>query len=210
MTDTQFAYGLTFPTPGTFWSTGGRPPFKPDTITTTDSNEPYTEVYFRINDRGAVPGLTGCPFSGSTSSLLSASSLNRFPLVTPTTSRPVRLTSFASSVTNQCLIIFLQCPRASRSVSVPGLPSSVSFGLHHAVNSELIILIHIGARGTSLMFSSGDGGVGDGEEDPALQECFTNDGRNATRFVPLFPPSCPLLVRLVSLAPLCLLLTHLR
>ena len=42
------------------------------------------------------------------------------------------------------------------------------------------------------MFSSGDGGVGDGDPDPATQECFTNDGRNATRFVPLFPPSCPL------------------
>ena len=35
------------------------------------------------------------------------------------------------------------------------------------------------------------GGVGDGEEDPALQECFSNDGRNITRFVPLFPPACP-------------------
>ena len=44
----------------------------------------------------------------------------------------------------------------------------------------------------TLTFSSGDGGVGDGEEDPALQECFTNDGHNTTRFVPLFPPSCPL------------------
>ena len=49
-----------------------------------------------------------------------------------------------------------------------------------------------GARGVSLIFSSGDGGVGDGDEDPATQECFTNDGRNVTRFVPLFPPSCPL------------------
>lgn len=60
------------------------------------------------------------------------------------------------------------------------------------------------------MFSSGDGGVGDGEEDPALQECFTNDGRNATRFVPLFPPSCPLSVCSLFTNLLSVLLTHFR
>lgn len=106
--------------------------------------------------------------------------------------------------------IFLQCPRASRSVSVTALPSWVSFGPHGSLNSELIVHIHSGARGTSLMFSSGDGGVGDGEEDPALQECFTNDGRNATRFVPLFPPSCPLSVCLLAICPPNMSLTHFR
>ncbi|KAF8969345.1 peptidase S8/S53 domain-containing protein [Flammula alnicola] len=35
----------------------------------------------------------------------------------------------------------------------------------------------LGARGVSLMFSSGDGG------------CFTNDGRNQTKFIPGFPAS---------------------
>ena len=44
------------------------------------------------------------------------------------------------------------------------------------------------------MFSSGDGGVGDGDPDPATQQCFTNDGRNLTRFIPGFPASCPLSV----------------
>ncbi|KAJ7734044.1 subtilisin-like protein [Mycena maculata] len=48
-----------------------------------------------------------------------------------------------------------------------------------------------GARGVSLMFSSGDGGVGDGDPDPATQECITNDGTNSTRFIPGFPASCP-------------------
>lgn len=52
----------------------------------------------------------------------------------------------------------------------------------------------IGARGVTLTFSSGDGGVGDGDPDPATQECFTNDGRNKTEFLPAFPPSCPLYV----------------
>ena len=42
--DVQFALGLTFPTPGTFYSTGGRPPFIPDILTPTDTNEPYEDV----------------------------------------------------------------------------------------------------------------------------------------------------------------------
>lgn len=42
--DVQFAFGLTFPTPGTFWTTGGSPPFITDEHTPTDSNEPYTSV----------------------------------------------------------------------------------------------------------------------------------------------------------------------
>jgi len=49
----------------------------------------------------------------------------------------------------------------------------------------------LGARGVSLTFSSGDGGVGDGDDDPATQTCFSNDGKNVTRFIPLFPPACP-------------------
>ena len=41
----------------------------------------------------------------------------------------------------------------------------------------------LGARGVSVLVSSGDGGPGDG--------CMTNDGRNTTRFMPQFPSSCP-------------------
>lgn len=36
--DVQFAFGLSYPTPGTFWSTAGRPPFKPDLGTPTNTN----------------------------------------------------------------------------------------------------------------------------------------------------------------------------
>ena len=46
-----------------------------------------------------------------------------------------------------------------------------------------------GARGISLMFSSGDNGVGDGDPNPATQQCFSNDGRNVTKFIPSFPAS---------------------
>ncbi|CAE6473904.1 unnamed protein product [Rhizoctonia solani] len=42
----------------------------------------------------------------------------------------------------------------------------------------------LGVRGASVLFSSGDGGVGSGT-------CKTNDGTNRTRFQPIFPASCP-------------------
>ena len=41
----------------------------------------------------------------------------------------------------------------------------------------------LGARGASIMFSSGDDGVGGGD-------CMTNDGTNRTQFQPAFPASC--------------------
>ncbi|KAG6808099.1 hypothetical protein H0H93_000574, partial [Arthromyces matolae] len=47
----------------------------------------------------------------------------------------------------------------------------------------------LGARGVSLMFSSGDGGVGDNDANPATQQCFSNDGHNTTKFLPSFPAS---------------------
>lgn len=43
----------------------------------------------------------------------------------------------------------------------------------------------LGARGVSLLFSSGDSGVGTNDT------CFTNDGKNTPTFVPAFPASCP-------------------
>ncbi|KZT24082.1 subtilisin-like protein [Neolentinus lepideus HHB14362 ss-1] len=42
----------------------------------------------------------------------------------------------------------------------------------------------LSARGSSVMFSSGDGGVGAGT-------CQTNDGTNRTLFQPVFPATCP-------------------
>lgn len=41
----------------------------------------------------------------------------------------------------------------------------------------------LGARGVSVVFSSGDTGVG--------SACQTNDGKNTTRFLPIFPAACP-------------------
>jgi tripeptidyl-peptidase-1 len=48
----------------------------------------------------------------------------------------------------------------------------------------------LGARGISLLFSSGDGGAGGIAGDDATS-CISNDGKNTTKFLPSFPPSCP-------------------
>ncbi|KIY52320.1 tripeptidyl peptidase A [Fistulina hepatica ATCC 64428] len=47
----------------------------------------------------------------------------------------------------------------------------------------------LGARGVSVIFSSGDLGVGDGNSNPKTQKCLSNDGRNVTKFLPVFPAS---------------------
>ncbi|KAI9443991.1 tripeptidyl peptidase A [Lactarius indigo] len=122
--DVQFGLGISFPTPDTFYSTGGRPPFIPDENTHENTNEPYQDFIISTSygdDEQTVP------------------------------------VNYARRVCRQ----FAQ----------------------------------FGARGVSLLFSSGDGGVGDGNADPATQTqaqtCFTNDGTNQTKFIPIFPASCP-------------------
>lgn len=80
-----------------------------------------------------------------------------------------------------------------RPASLQRIRSTWYVDLDHTVSRQSVLKHNLaGARGVSLTFSSGDGGVGDGDPDPATQECITNDGRNATRFIPGFPASCPL------------------
>ncbi|ERF71269.1 hypothetical protein EPUS_05321 [Endocarpon pusillum Z07020] len=45
------------------------------------------------------------------------------------------------------------------------------------------LFAQLGSRGTSVIFASGDTGVG--------SACQTNDGKNTTRFLPIFPAACP-------------------
>ncbi|KAL4810127.1 peptidase S8/S53 domain-containing protein [Aspergillus unguis] len=45
------------------------------------------------------------------------------------------------------------------------------------------LFAQLGGRGVSVIFSSGDSGIGG--------SCLTNDGTNQTRFQPIFPASCP-------------------
>ncbi|PPR02665.1 hypothetical protein CVT24_002148 [Panaeolus cyanescens] len=130
--DTQMAFGVAFPIPGTFWSTGGEPPFIPDIDETEDDNEPYTTWL-----------------------------------------------DFVLSQRNPPLVI-------STSYSDDEQTVPKSFALRACRG-----FAQLGARGVSVLFASGDGGVGDGDPDPATQQCFTNDGRNKTEFIPGFPSSCP-------------------
>ncbi|KZO99708.1 subtilisin-like protein [Calocera viscosa TUFC12733] len=44
----------------------------------------------------------------------------------------------------------------------------------------------LGARGVSVIFASGDSGVG-----PSADECYSNDGTDTQMFIPNFPASCP-------------------
>lgn len=50
-------------------------------------------------------------------------------------------------------------------------------------NKTCSLFAQLGARGVSVLFSSGDTGVG--------SACQTNDGKNNTRFLPTFPAACP-------------------
>ncbi|KAJ1304004.1 hypothetical protein OPQ81_008412 [Rhizoctonia solani] len=123
--DVQYAGAISNPIPLTFYSTAGSPPYKPDSNTPTNTNEPYLEwVNYMLNK-------TTLPFTISTSY---GDDEQTVPL------------DYATRVCNS----FAQ----------------------------------LGVRGVSVLFSSGDGGVGSGT-------CKTNDGTNRTRFQPIFPASCP-------------------
>jgi len=76
-------------------------------------------------------------------------------------------------------------------LSLPTLPSvlSTSYGEPEQtvpLSYRLSVcnqFARLGARGVSVIFSSGDAGPG--------ASCRTNDGRNSTRFQPVFPAACP-------------------
>lgn len=60
--------------------------------------------------------------------------------------------------------------------------SEQSVGAPYA-NKVCDMIGQLGTRGVSVIFSSGDTGPG--------SACQTNDGKNTTRFSPIFPASCP-------------------
>ncbi|KAF9534132.1 tripeptidyl peptidase A [Crepidotus variabilis] len=130
--DVQFAFGISYPVPGTFWSTAGRPPFIPDTRTVNNTNEPYQDWVDSILGQKDIP-------------LVISTSYGDDEQTVPENYARRVCASFAQ----------------------------------------------LGARGVSLLFSSGDYGVGDGNANPATQQCFTNDGKNQTKFIPVFPSTCP-------------------
>ncbi|KAJ7044783.1 tripeptidyl peptidase A [Mycena alexandri] len=126
--DTQFAFGIAYPTPGTFWSTEGTPPFFPDSRTVIDTNEPYLDWLDYVLNSHQIPQTISTSYGDDEQTV-------------PFT--------YARRV----------CQRFAE----------------------------LGCRGVSVLFASGDGGVGDGDSDPATQQCYTNDGKHTRRYF-LFQP----------------------
>ncbi|KAJ7129263.1 peptidase S8/S53 domain-containing protein [Mycena epipterygia] len=110
--DVQYAFGISYPTPGTFWSTG-------------DTNEPYLDWLDFILDSKHIPQTISTSYGDDEQTV-------------PKT--------YASRV----------CKRFAE----------------------------LGCRGVSLLFASGDGSVGDGNPNPATQQCRTNDGKNTKSSCP--------------------------
>ncbi|KAK0203079.1 peptidase S8/S53 domain-containing protein [Desarmillaria ectypa] len=123
--DIQYTVGLSYPTPNIYYSTGGSPPFNPDTQTPTDTNEPYLDWLNYILAEDTVPQTFTTSYGDDEQTV------------------PY---DYAVSVCN--------------------------------------LFAELGARGSTVFFSSGDFGVGGGD-------CLTNDGTKKVLFQPAFPASCP-------------------
>lgn len=124
--DVQAIAGISDPTPIISYSTGGSPPFIPDTSTTDNTNEPYLVWLNYVLGQPIVPQVISTSYADDEQTVPKA---------------------YAERVCKQ----FAQ----------------------------------LGARGVSVLFASGDRGVG------INNTCISNDGKNTTMFVPLFPPGCP-------------------
>ncbi|CAL1715197.1 unnamed protein product [Somion occarium] len=123
--DIQYTEGISFPTPNVYFSTGGSPPFIPDSNTPTNTNEPYLDWLNFVLNQTSVPQTFTTSYGDDEQTV---------PF------------DYATQVCN----LFAQ----------------------------------LGVRGASIMFSSGDDGVGGGN-------CQNNDGTRTVRFQPNFPASCP-------------------
>ncbi|PPQ75676.1 hypothetical protein CVT26_001854 [Gymnopilus dilepis] len=53
--DIQYTTGISFPTPNIYYSTGGSPPFTPDSNMPTDTNEPYLDFLNFLLNQTSIP-----------------------------------------------------------------------------------------------------------------------------------------------------------
>ncbi|PWN28386.1 subtilisin-like protein [Jaminaea rosea] len=125
--DVQTVAGIAYPINSTYYSTAGRPPFKADAFTPTNTNEPYED------ELNYLIGLKKLP------SVLS--------------------TSYGDD------------------------EQTVPLEYAKRICSDIAGLT---ARGVSMLYASGDNGVGD-----TASVCKSNDGKNTTMFLPTFPSTCP-------------------
>ncbi|KAI9448785.1 subtilisin-like protein [Lactarius psammicola] len=121
----QYTLGMVYPTPLIYYSTGGEPPFTPDSSTPINTNEPYLEWLNHVLKLQDIPQTISTSYGENEQSV---------PL------------DYAKSVCD----LFAQ----------------------------------LGARGVSILFASGNSGVGRGD-------CVVNDGSGRVQFLPIFPASCP-------------------
>ncbi|KAF7430691.1 hypothetical protein PC9H_006402 [Pleurotus ostreatus] len=123
--DIQYVVGMAAPIPVTYYSTGGRPPFIPDSTQSTNTNEPYLDWVNFVLAQSTIPTVFTTSYGENEQTI---------PL------------DYRQSVCD--------------------------------------LFAKLTARGSTILFSSGDSGVGGGD-------CRTNDGRNRVQFQPAFPASCP-------------------
>ena len=53
--DIQYTEGISYPTPNIYYSTGGTPPFIPDSSSPTNGNEPYLDFLNFILNQTTIP-----------------------------------------------------------------------------------------------------------------------------------------------------------
>ena len=53
--DIQYTGGISYPTPNIYYSTGGSPPFIPDSYTHSNTNEPYLDFLNFILNQTTIP-----------------------------------------------------------------------------------------------------------------------------------------------------------
>lgn len=124
--DVQTVAGIAYPINSTYYTTAGRPPFKPDLNTVNNTNEPYAlELEYLL-------------------------SLKKLPSILST--------SYGDD------------------------EQTVPLSYAQRVCSDIAGLT---ARGVSLLYASGDYGVGPDDV------CYSNDGKNTSMFLPTFPSACP-------------------
>ncbi|KAF8265083.1 peptidase S8/S53 domain-containing protein [Lactarius quietus] len=78
-------------------------------------------------------------------------------------------------------------PNQIDSQADPKIPQTITSG--YAGDEQLVckLFAQLGARGVSVLFTSGIGGVGGYDNG----SCMANDGSGKVRFLPTFPASCP-------------------
>jgi len=124
--DVETMIGIAYPIPMIAYNTGGMPPFKPDALTTSNSNEPYQDWLNFMKTQTDLPTVVSSSYGDDEQTVPK---------------------DYATAVCQD----FAQ----------------------------------LGARGVSILFSSGDNGVG------STGNCIANDGSNKATFLPAFPAGCP-------------------